>query len=97
MHFMDAIHGRDVGETLESPRERSSTLHPDVSLIESIVRVVGVPKLACAANVSELPSPQITTYSVSFLQQILLVWAAVKRKRQGGDRRKGTISPEGKE
>lgn len=99
-HFVDAIDGREVGEALMSPRERSSVLHCDVSLIESTVRVMGIPKLACAAmclNSSHHKSQYTLPSSFFFFpRKFYLFGAAKKRKKQGRDRRKGTISAEGK-
>lgn len=85
---MDAIDGREVGEALESPRERSSILHPDISLTENIGRVVGIPKLAYAAmclNSSHHKSQYTLSSSYS---KFYLFGAAMKKKKQGRDRSK---------
>lgn len=81
-----------------SPRERSSILHRDVSLTESIVRVMGIPKLACAAmclNSSYHKSQYTLSSSFFFPGKFYFFGATEKRKKQGRDRRKLTISAEG--
>lgn len=92
---MDAIGGKGVGEALESHRERSSILHPDVSLTESIVRVKGPPNLPVQPCLNFCHHKSQYILSSSYWK-FYLFGAAKKRKKQGGDRRKGTVSAEGK-
>lgn len=86
---MDAIGGKGVGEALESHRERSSILHPDVSLTESIVRVKGPPNLPVQPCLNFCHHKSQYILSSSYWK-FYLFGAAKKRKKQGGDRRKGT-------
>lgn len=56
----------------------------------------GDPQTCLCSHVSELLSPQITIYSVFFLQQILLVWGGYEEE-EAGKGQEQTISAEGKE
>lgn len=91
---MDAVDGREVGEALESPRERNSILHPDVCDREHC-EGYGIPKLAQAAMCLNSSHHKAQYTLLSSYSKFYLLGAAKKRKKQGGDMRKGTISPEG--
>lgn len=84
-----------LGEALESCREVSPS--SPWCFCHTTLRVIGPPDLPFPV-MSHLRFPQAALPPVFFLlQQFLLAWGCWERKeKQGGDRRKGTISTKGK-